>query len=113
MTLGPAIIALAALEMARGRLAKFFVIFGRVPLVYYVAHIVLIHALAVILAVVTFGDASWLLGGLSMQAKPAGYGVGLAGVYGVWLLVVAALYLPCRWFAGVKQRRDDWWLSYL
>jgi len=26
---------------------------------------------------------------------------------------VLALYLPCRWFAGVRQRRKDWWLSYL
>ena len=30
-----------------------------------------------------------------------------------WIGVVAALYFPCRWYAGVKQRRRDWWLSYL
>jgi hypothetical protein len=40
-------------------------------------------------------------------------GFSLAGVYAIWLAVVAALYLPCRWFAGVKARRKDWWLSYL
>jgi uncharacterized membrane protein len=27
--------------------------------------------------------------------------------------VLAALYPACRWFAGLKRRRSDWWLSYL
>jgi hypothetical protein len=27
--------------------------------------------------------------------------------------VVAALYPLCRWIAGVKARRKDWWLSYV
>jgi hypothetical protein len=34
-------------------------------------------------------------------------------VYAVWLAVVIAMYPLCRWFAGLKQRRSDWWLSYL
>ena len=44
---------------------------------------------------------------------PKGYGVGLAGTYVVWLLVVAMLYPLCKWVAAVKDRRQDWWLSYL
>jgi uncharacterized membrane protein len=31
----------------------------------------------------------------------------------MWLTVVVILYFPCRWFAVLKQRRKDWWLSYL
>jgi hypothetical protein len=31
----------------------------------------------------------------------------------VWLVVLLALYPLCRWFAALKQRRKDWWLSYL
>jgi hypothetical protein len=33
----------------------------------------------------------------------------------VWLFVILTiLYLPCRWFAGVKARNKGvWWLSYL
>jgi hypothetical protein len=43
-----------------------------------------------------------------------GWGTGLLNVYLIWLFVVLVLYLPCRWFAGVKARRRDlWWLSYL
>jgi hypothetical protein len=44
--------------------------------------------------------------------KPDGHGLGLPGVYAVWMLVVIALYPFCRWFAALKQRRNDWWLSY-
>jgi hypothetical protein len=44
---------------------------------------------------------------------PAGYGVPLAGVYVVWVLVIAILYPLCRWVAGLKSRRRDWWLSYV
>jgi hypothetical protein len=34
-------------------------------------------------------------------------------VWLVWVSVVVLLYPVCRWFAGVKRRRTDWWLSYL
>ena len=111
MTLGPALLALAAFEAAKGKLAGILVTFGRVPLAYYVAHLLLIHSVAVMVALATYGDASWLFGDL--QTKPPGYGFGLPVVYGVWLMVIAVLYPLCHWFAGVKQRRRDWWLSYL
>jgi uncharacterized membrane protein len=112
MTLGPALILLSVLEHARGRLADWTTVFGRVPFLYYVAHIYLIHLLAIVFAHWAYGDAAWLVGGLPAQ-KPAGYGLGLPGLYAVWMLVVVALYPLCRWFAALKQRRREWWLSYL
>jgi uncharacterized membrane protein len=115
MTLGPALLALAAFESARGKLAEVFVTFGRVPLFYYIAHLLLLHALAVVFALILEGNIAWLLGGLPMQrgVKPTGYGLDLPGVYLMWMLVVAALYLPCRWFAELKQRRKESWLRYI
>jgi hypothetical protein len=44
---------------------------------------------------------------------PAGFGYDLWVVYAVWALIVVGLYPACRWFATVKQRRRDWWLTYL
>ena len=44
---------------------------------------------------------------------PEGWGYGLPVVYLVWAAVVLALYPACRWFAGVKARRREAWLSYL
>jgi uncharacterized membrane protein len=112
MTLGPALMLLALFERVRGDLAQWITTFGRVPLLYYVAHIFLIHALAVVLALVAIGDATWLIGGLP-SAKPADYGLPLPGVYAVWLMVVVALYPLCAWFAQLKRRRSEWWWSYL
>jgi uncharacterized membrane protein len=112
MTLGPALLLLAAFEGVRGRLAGWITIYGRVPLLYYVAHIYLLHlaALAMVL-IVYWNDLSWMTA--SPPQKPADYGFSLPGVYVIWLLAVAALYPLCRWFAGVKARRRDGWLSYL
>ena len=112
MTLGPALMLLSLFERARDRLADWITVFGRVPFLYYVAHIFLIHLLAIVFAQAVYGDGTWLIGNFP-PSKPAGYGLGLPGVYGVSLLVVVALYPLCRWFAALKQRRREWWLSYL
>jgi len=44
---------------------------------------------------------------------PPGWGYPLPVVYLVWALVVTAMYPLCRWFAAVKLRRTEAWLSYL
>src|SRR5436305_9402512 len=100
-----------AFEGAHGRFAHLFITFGRVPFFYYVVHIFLIHALAVVLAWLVWGDASWLFGRAPID-KPANYGLSLPGVYAVWLLVLLALYPLCLWFAGLNPRHTDRWWSY-
>lgn len=112
MTLGPMLMLAAWLEKTRAPSAHWVATFGRVPLFYYVVHIFLIHALALLCAWQTVGDIGWLFGP-SAAHKPEGYGLGLAGIYAVWLAVVVLLYPVCRWFAGVKRRRTEWWWSYL
>jgi uncharacterized membrane protein len=112
MTIGPALLLLAAFENARGRLADCIAIFGSVPLFYYVAHLFLLHALAVAFAWATIGHTAWLFGSLA-AGKPAGYGLGLVGIYAVWLAVVIALFPFCRAFAAIKRRGRAWWWSYL
>jgi uncharacterized membrane protein len=112
MTLGPALILVAAFESVRGPVADWIATFGRVPFFYYVVHIFLLHALAVAFAWATIGDIGWLFGPLAGH-KPPAYGLPLAGIYAVWLVVVVALYPLCRWFAGIKRRRTEWWWSYL
>ena len=113
MTIGPALLALAGFEKMKGKWIRPLITFGSVPLFIYVAHLFLIHMLAVTFAAATIGETAWLFGGLPIEMKPDGYGLGLPGVYMVWLLVLMLLYLPCRWYAQFKHRRADWWLSYL
>ena len=77
MTLGPALMLVAAFEWVRGPVADWIAIFGRVPFFYYVVHIFLLHALAIVFAWATLGDIGWLFGPLAGR-KPAAYGLPLA-----------------------------------
>lgn len=111
MTLGPAAILCAFADRLHGAVKDGLVMFGRVPFAFYVAHFYLLHALSVLLGIYQgFGLHEMLT---IFMFYPKAYGVSLAGVYGVWVLVLLILYPFCRWVAGVKARRRDWWLSYL
>ena len=112
ITIGPALLLLAAFEQVRNRLSDVLRTFGRVPLFFYVLHIVLAHLAAGLVALAT-GHGSAVLTGPFFDVFPASWGYALPGVYLVWLFVLVALYPACRWFAQLKRQRTDWWLSYL
>ena len=95
LTLGVAFLLLATMEHVGERVGAVLATYGRVPLFVYVLHLYGAWALAAAL------DAS---------GSP---GLSLPGTYLAWALLMAALYPVCRWFGGVKQRRREWWLSYL
>jgi len=117
MTLGPAALLLAWLDRGTPRMLRPAIEYGRVPLFYFVLHLILIHALAILVCYARYGTAHWMFESPSLAqypfTQPPGWGYSLPIVYAAWLTVVGMLYLPCRWFASVKQRRRDWWLSYL
>jgi uncharacterized membrane protein len=103
MTLGPALMLLGAFEQAGGRFAQVFAMFGQVPFFFYVVHIYLIHALAIVTDLASTGVVT---------VTPL-LGFSLPEIYLVWLTVLALLYPICRWFAGLKARGTAWWWSYL
>ena len=107
MTLGPALVLLGAFESVSGRLADIVIVFGRVPFFYYVAHLVWIGLLALVLAMLTGA----VEGGALSEANR--FTVNLAGVYLLWLVVVASLYPVCAWFARRKRSGAGWWWRYL
>jgi len=116
MTLGPAILFLAWTEKAKGWFASALIVFGRVPFFYYILHIYLIHALAMLVAELTgFGWQSMVLDApVWFSESLKGYGFTLSVVYLVWISVVLALYPLCVWFDRLKSNnRNWWWLSYL
>ena len=113
MTLGPALMLLGGIRETTSRLSRAVVTLGRVPFFLYVVHLFLLHAIAVVMAQLCFGDAIWLFRGLPILSKPGNYGVSLPGVYTLWIAVVLMLYPLAHWFEALKQRRHDWWLSYL
>ena len=120
MTLGPALLVLAWFDRLTFKPANPLVVFGRVPMFYFILHFYLIHVLAVLAAWLRYGNSVGRfmfnplpsMGG-PRELFPANFGYSLWATYGVWFLVVILLYPVCRWFANVKSRRRDWWLSYL
>ena len=116
MTLGPTIALIPLLEHRRGASAGFVTTFGRVPFFFYVLHIPLIHALAIVVSLIRTGAVDpWLFLNHPMGVPPApdGYRWSLGLLYIVWAVTIALLYFPCRWFEGVKSRRKDGWLKYV
>lgn len=113
MTLGPSITALALLEHVSGRMGRFFTVYGKVPMFYYLLHVPLIHTLAMVVAVVNGNDVSRFTQGLFFVEPDPTWGFNLPVVYLIWIIVVLLLYFPCRWFMRLKAQRKDWWLSYL
>jgi uncharacterized membrane protein len=118
MTLGPALLAMGLVERVRLSDVNPFIVFGRTPLFYFVLHLFVIHIAALVFAYIRYGDGRFLFNGLPSMSMPspvfpANYGYPLWGVYAVWLGILALLYPVCRWYAGLKRRRTDWWLSYL
>jgi uncharacterized membrane protein len=111
MTLGPAAIACAFVERLHGPIRNALVTFGRAPLAFYIAHLYLIHAAALLLGIAQGFAAERFL--THYRYFPKGFGVGLPGVYLIWIAVVVILYPLCRWVAAAKARRREWWLSYV
>jgi uncharacterized membrane protein len=115
MTLGPAITFLAAIDRmgVRGPVGRALVTLGRVPLFYFLLSWYVIHGLAVLAALVRGFSVAWQFSPAVLGAPPEGWSLDLPGIYAAWAMVLAVLYVPCRWFAGVKARHPGGWLSYL
>ena len=118
MTLGPALLILAWFDRLTFKPANPLIVFGRVPMFYFILHFYLIHVLAVLAAWLRYGGsaAEFIFNPLPSMGGPrfpADFGYSLWVTYAVWLLVLALLYPLCRWFAKIKATRRDWWLSYL
>jgi len=120
MTLGPSLLALAWFDRRAISASNPLIVFGRVPMFYFVLHFYLIHALAVLAAYLRYGSSATQfifnplpsMGG-PQKLFPPNFGYSLWIVYALWALTLILLYPLCRWFAQVKAKRRDWWLSYL
>jgi len=116
MTLGPALLFLWAVDAGTPQWLRPALIVGKVPMFYYLLHIPLIHMLAVAVCYARYGQVHWMFESPTLRqfpiTPPPGWGYSLPIVYLIWAVVVLTLYPLCRWFARLKQRRSDAWLSY-
>jgi uncharacterized membrane protein len=117
MTLGPALLFLRAVDRHTPQFLRPALVYGKVPLFFYVLHFPLIHLIAVIICYARYGHIFWMFQSPALDqypfTRPPGWGFGLPGVYLIWACVVIALYPICRRYAALKQRSSSPWLSYL
>jgi uncharacterized membrane protein len=106
MTIGPALLVVPAVENTRGRVTEWPKVFGQVPMFFYLAHIPVIHALAIAVAWIRSPDAvSWLFANhpIAPPPPPPGYMWSLPLLYGVSAAVVILLYPLCKWYRNIKH----------
>ncbi|MFC5410502.1 DUF1624 domain-containing protein [Larkinella bovis] len=113
ITLGPGLLLLSWLEKQQVKWKDFFVVYGRVPLFYFVVHFLLVHTLAVLLLLAD--GVPWSQ--INFQNRTGGmmpdHGLPLEAVYLVWIGVVLVMYPLCKWYGRLKSRsRSPIW-SYL
>jgi uncharacterized membrane protein len=116
MTLGPAMLFLWAVDGGTPRWMRPALVIGKVPMFYYLLHIPLIHLIAIAVCYARYGHAYWMFESPTLNqfpvTPPPAWGYSLPVIYLIWFIVVLTLYPLCRWFAGLKQRRSNAWLSY-
>lgn len=117
MTLGPALLLLRAVDGHTPRLLRPALIVGRVPMFYYILHVIVIHVFALIASLIRYGEVHWMFESPTLDrfpvTQPPGWPLGLPWIYLIWITVLVILYPACRWYADLKQRSDNPWLSYL
>ena len=114
MTIGPSIIVLSLIETAQNKVTGVLSMYGRVPFFYYILHFFLIRVICVILFFATGHTAKDIIDtNTPFLFRPQHFGFSLPIVYILWLLVVIALYKPCKWFDDYRKNNRQWWLSYL
>ncbi|HKH62907.1 MAG TPA: hypothetical protein VKA49_18825, partial [Flavitalea sp.] len=103
MTLGPTILMIGLVENARGWLAKALETFGKVPMFYYLMHILIIHLSALIVTLVREGKifSEWYANA-PYSFVPVEHRWSLALLYLVFFIDVILLYFICRWYAYYK-----------
>lgn len=112
ITLGMALLILYVFEVKKFRFLKPLITFGRVPLLFYLIHLWLIHVTAIVLSLPKYGLKAVFLPYLNKSAMPTEYGYNLLHVYMIWLVIIIVIYPICNWFCNYKSSYEYWWLKY-
>jgi uncharacterized membrane protein len=117
MTLGPAILFVWLIDNHTPSVLRPALIFGKVPMFYYLLHFFTIHVLALVLCYARYGEIHSMFQSPDLThfpiTQPPGWGLTLPWVYLIWIAVVLAVYPLCRRFAALRQQSNNPWLSYL
>ncbi len=107
------------LYLVDGKQYKFLdkiIVFGKVPLFYYILHWYLIHSMMLLLMFIqgySLQDLNFATFGFGRPTEGES-GLNLLGVYVTWVIVILCLYPLCKWYGTYKASHPEkWWLRYL
>jgi uncharacterized membrane protein len=113
MTLVPALLLLVWFEKTAGRWANFVIVYGRVPMFYYLIHFFSIHFLCMLVFFATGHTMAEAVTPFFWFRPDNKFGYSLGVVYVIWIVLVTALFPLCKWYSNYKANHIKWWLSYL
>ncbi|MBZ4034345.1 heparan-alpha-glucosaminide N-acetyltransferase domain-containing protein [Flavobacterium sp. 17A] len=114
-TLGIMFMLLAFAEQFSNGIKKVTLIYGKVPLFYFVVHFYVIHILTLLMLFAQGFNWSQFefAGGTFGRPKGLESGFPLWAIYLIWISVVVSLYKPSKWFGKYKTEKQYWWLKYI
>ncbi|MBB4804166.1 putative membrane protein [Flavobacterium nitrogenifigens] len=115
VTLGIMFLLLAFAERFSNGIQKVALVYGKVPLFYFVVHFYVIHILTLIMLFAQGFNFSQFEFATGTFGRPKGFesGFPLWTIYLIWIFVVTLLYKPCLWFGKYKAENKNWWLKYI
>ncbi|MEJ7739028.1 MAG: heparan-alpha-glucosaminide N-acetyltransferase domain-containing protein [Chitinophagaceae bacterium] len=115
VTLGIMFLILSAVEGVNNIFTKNIVIYGQVPLFYFLIHLYMLHFLMLVMVYVQgFSWSALIFGPFNIGRPKNGSGLELWLIYLIWLLIVVALYPLCKWYGSYKaNHRENKWLRYV
>jgi uncharacterized membrane protein len=114
LTLGVMFLIISLGEGLKNKFNDFVIVYGKVPLFYFLIHFYLIHLLMLAMVYLQGFKTSQLIFGFNFGRPKEGSGVNLFAIYLIWIGVVIALYPVCKWYGKYKaEHREKIWLRYL
>ena len=100
VTLGIGFFLLIIAEKMRGWFSSVLMVFGQVPMFFYLLHLYFLHLLSAVLFTIQYPDSH-------EQWMPLGHrtsiGYSLPFVYLIWLVSCVLFFFACRWYANYKK----------
>lgn len=115
ITLGIMFLLITITPKINEKVKNILIIFGKVPLFYFIVHFYLIHliTLVVLFAQGFHWDQFSFASGTFGRPQNVESGLTLGWVYIVWLMVIFLMYFPSKWYAGYKAKHKYFWLKYI
>ncbi|MGN6268199.1 MAG: hypothetical protein ACTHM5_21160 [Ginsengibacter sp.] len=114
LTLSVMFLIIAFAEGLKNKFNDFVIVYGKVPMFYFLVHFYLIHLIMFVMVYLQGFHSSQMVFGFNFGRPKEGSGVNLWIIYLIWLCVVIVLYPLCKWYGTYKTlHKEKQWLRYL